>query len=612
MKKHLEAAVWGAIIGATAGAFQRGRDQLRKVNFYEPIPHQMASSEILDTWWVWTDHYRQSKPPAALGESFLWGVNYLTEETAFGVRNIKAGISAPMAGSFQNPVSQGSQAFGRTAVWGLLCATADETARYAYFDASIDHDGLALDLTVATAVLVSLAQNVNTVDELLATFTLYISGHKEMERFLYVVNAQPLADGIEKAWPNAIYNFRNSDIYDAVRTFFAILLAVRFSEGKFDAGIRFASGFGGAADHVAIVTGAILGLINESVEEDWRQPIEPQFVAGHGISNDQPPGTIQEFITSISDASRCLRLEVASEPAEGEQAVITYQKPPVIPVSASTKTLFLSLTRSSCWSHGDVLVSASYLSDLVVRKERGCELLLSFQNMGENEQILDPQLTCCDNLKIASKLTSFRLRPGDKSDFPLIVACNDPQGELTCQLALGEHKMQIPFRNPVSWYVCGPFANTEGDAYGKQFKAEDQLTQSAVFNGRSNLPIKWQLQEFPGIRFELEYLFHDNPGACYLAANLKLKPGQRIRMVVSTTTGAVVTVNREQIIRYKDTQFPSGRAVLPYAGEFVSMENNSVIIKLLRDKTPLDSTLVYFLSETGEVLDRIGWTPFDD
>ncbi|MBX7134244.1 MAG: ADP-ribosylglycohydrolase family protein [Fimbriimonadaceae bacterium] len=661
--ENLRSAVMGAVVGATLGAPFRGQNQFRKLNYYEPIPTRMAPSEALDAWVVWIQHLRRGLPPEAISASIFASWLYTTHESAFGLANLGRGLDSPMAGTFQNPLAPGAQALGRAAFWGLALSGDPERAfRYAYFDAANDHDSVGVASALAVmAMTLTAGPGVNATTLVKAAKDALPGGHpahKAIARLLQCFNEGKDAATTYDLLPATL---PTQDPHYAPFNLALILHALLYGQGDFGASVRIAAGSGGASDQTALVVGAILGA-STIIDAEWTDPLGSPYVAGHGLRAVDPPASLAEFadwVVSVSEGSDEDFLVPESVPASVEAAAIPPSGRPVVvpdvevevesveptehteptepgeptdtltvvedpnplasiaaevalPKVAVPKDLLAALDKPADTGFvaiGDLRISAQYIDPPTVVPGKTNRFVLTFKNEGLEERVLEPHLSVPAGWSAAHKLSSFRVRHGEQSQFPIVVQA--PSGELApvtnVRIELGGQDVLIPLLAGQPWYWVGPFVNHDGASFEKAMRAEDVQKTGDTFNGRSDLPIKWTREWCEGVIFDLEPKFNNGAGVVYLWAKVRLGEAGKYRLVVATPVGARAWVDKKELIRYHDVHTPIPRAIQPYVAEFDCGGEAEILIKILRNRDPISPTVIYFLAEDGRHVEPFGF-----
>lgn len=635
MEPVIRAAVQGAVVGATLGAPLKGGPGFRKLNFYEPIPTRMAPSEALDSWVVSAKHVGAGRPAELIPLSMRSHWTYSTHETAFGQANLQAGLYAPIAGSFRNPLANGSNAIGRAPAWGLLFhGDPDAAAEHAYFDASIDHssDGVWCAVAVATMVA-SAAPGTSSTDLVRQALGLLPKGSRAHQAIALCLQQQNKGAEPSAAAPLLPHAVGTQDSRNAALTFGYLILSLLCAQGDFSLAVRTAAGCGGAAEQSALAAGAIAALQAGTVPGEWLDPLGSAYVAGHGLRDIQVPATIEEFASLVVDESQPVRSGLsldADQPSLFGQPTIeaapTAGNPPETPEATQgseakprdpwvpgerIRSLLQSTPNCSHLKIGDLRIGIQYVDPPSAAPSKTNRLVIGFENVGASEIATEPALSALEGWVAASKLTSFRLRAGESSDFACVVQAPAGLAEPIPRLNLkvDRNDLEAPLFRTQLWYVCGPFVNHEGGGFDKAFRCEDVLNPDEVFNGRSDLPVSWVPTSFPGIVFDIEPLFKTGPGVVYLFARVRWGRAGQLRLVVASSPGVVASIDRQRLVRYHDTHEVVPRAVQPYVAEFTANETSDLLIKLTRNLEPIGPASIYFLDEAGALVEPAEFLP---
>jgi len=623
--KNLRRAVLGSGVGATAGAPSRGESGFRALNYYEPIPLRMAPSEALEAWLVWADHLAKGLPPEGLSASMFAHWTYNTNECAFAQTNMARGLGAPISGWFQNPLRRGSQALGRAAFWGLaFSGDPDRAMEYAYSDASIDHADDGVSCAVAVATMASLAgHGANAADYVKAAKAALppgSTGQTALTRLLQAFNAGNDLETMHGLLPPAL---QTRDPQYAPLNLAFIVAGLLYGGGDPGKSLKATAGCGGAADQNALVVGLITAA-DADLDPEWLDPLDEAFVCGHGLRSIEPPRTIEDLADRIASIVRlppaapletapALESDVevtATEPIEEATTAVQVKSMPAVVLASDLGRRLTEVPDEAVARVGDLVLSYKYVDAPVAVPGKSNRLVLTVGNPGASEVVVEPVLQSPAGWLTASKLTSFRLRQGERSQFALVVQA--PQNSIIApvtnlHLTLNKHEVLVPILAGQPWYWVGPFVNHDGMGFDKPYRAEDVQTVGETFNGRSDLPVKWTREVFPGVEFDLEAKFASGPGIVYLHAKAMFAEPGRYRIVAATAVGARVWVDKKEVVKYHDTHTPIPRAIQPYVGEFEVDRYAEILVKVMRNHDPLPPLILYFLAEDGRHIEPIAF-----
>lgn len=562
---------------------------------------------------------------------------YATHESAFGALNARKGFTAPASGALRNPLAGGAQAIGRAAGWGVLHAGDPQAAvDGALFDAGFDHGGEGVWAACAVAAMTAAALGGASTPELLRLASTLVPRDSSSFRSLeLVIKRANSGDGPAAILSAVGFIPGGEDLHHAVRALAGVAAAIVLGHGDFARTICLAAGWGGSSDQVGAAAGAIAGArASEADLAPWLKPLGTDFPIGFGLQGIEPPDSIEAFADRLAEVSAS-----ATQPAP--EAIPAAKPSPDLPSETSVQPVAeeetspadlatvdptampapLPTTAAPTWRAeipavpprsiarrlGGVRATVEYVSAPHPRGQKGVEVVLGFANPGDEELVVEPRLEA-PGYRVGSHLTSFRLSPGARQSFPAVLVRDDPAATAPMLQVSGD-SLTLPILEPQRWYVCGPFPNTEGEGFDRIFRAQDVQQLGEVFNGRSHMPVQWHEAELPGLEFDLERVFGDQPGTVFLWGRLRWPEVKPVKVVAASAVGIVLWADRQQIVRYQDTHRPAPRAILPYAGEFAAGEVTEVLVKVLRGRDPLPPVALYFLTATGDLVEPAAFEP---
>jgi hypothetical protein len=253
---------------------------------------------------------------------------------------------------------------------------------------------------------------------------------------------------------------------------------------------------------------------------------------------------------------------------------------------------------------GNIRLSVQYLDDPIIQVGQTNRFVFNFANLGEESQELHTSLSAPEGWESKSHLSSFRLEPGQSSAFPVVVKpTKEPEGRgANLKLRLNKVDVLVPMLVSQRWSWIGPFVNHAGAGYERSFPPETEIDPAAGYNGRSDLPVRWQQESFPGVVFDLDSKFRTGPGVIYLYGRLRFESNETLRMVTASPVGVVVWINGERKLWYHDVHEPVPRSEDRYVTEFAPGEEVTILVKVLRNMQPIGPTTIYFLDQSGKVV----------
>lgn len=644
MSSPLDAAIRGALVGATLGAPLRGAITWRPITFYQPIPTRMAQSDSLDAWLVAAGCLREGTMPQQVSEAFAQHFSSTTSPPVARFQ-LSIGLRAPLSGSFRSSDPENSEAFGRALVWGMLFPGGLAQAReFAWYDAASDHAGEGVWCAVACASLLSAtlggARLERAVQLALETLPPESKGRKVAHWVLDAKEQSTPAADFHKELPHKL---NTTDPQNAVLNLGWILSGLLLSKDTFDDAICTAVGCGGSADQVGMVVGAVTAARIAEVPDEWLRPLGDRYVAGPALLHIEPPATIEEFGQLVASSARLVTMAAVTtddsptEPAPSEVAgpdgdgtappptasteesssdqpvpIGEHEEPapfaetkPAEPARAKDLPPAFPSSDTTVMVAGDIVVFVQFIDPPVAFRERSIRMNIALLNPTRQDRVIEMQLITPAGWQVATRLGSFRLRSGEKVCIAAVVRPTDLHGDqstLSFGLRVNDQHVNVPILPSQEWYWVGPFPNIEGEGFDRTYRAEDVLNTREVFNGRSNLGIRWQAEQFPGVIFDLEDKFANGPGVVYLYLRCQFPEREKLRIICAASTGVVVTIDRQKVLWYHDAHVPIPRPVQPYVAEFVPGDETHILVKVLRNKQPLLPLVMYFLRPDGTLV----------
>lgn len=628
----------GAILGGTLGAPHRGRKAWRRLRFFEPIPSRMSPHHTLDAWLPAAKHLKERGKPELYAKRLIAHWHSSEEGSRFGLANVRAGLTAPLSGSIRNPLPFGSEAFGRAAFWGLAFhGSPDEAAKWAMWDASIDHEGRGADLPAAIAWMIASPEPATrSLPGALAIADDAVN--PAIEALLAKIESP---DDAYRAMETHLKDF---DTLDAARTFCHIALGALCGE-SFEDACCLAVSCGGATDQAGVALGAWAGARME-IPSEWRAVASEDYVGSHSLRHMPSPETIEEWTRWLEEARTIAspepaptpeeeraEVEVEAAPEPEEDKVSAEEAPDEEPVDEAD-----SADQSEEPSDKDQDISKEAeieepvdvpMPSLDWRPEEGSTFaeahgcLLRFALMDRPTVApstpisLALRFSCDEEKEVRGKITempnwavktrmpsSFKVQPDHCAEFPAILLAQESSALREMPfLRMNRREVPLPLLRGERWWIAGPFKNDAGEAFEQVIKAESEPKLDWSFNGRSNLPCPFQEHWLEGRMLDLEPLFVGGPGALVLWARIALpKPG-RYQIVVASDVGAIVRVDGEVVRRYHDDRPNVPRAVEPFTASFDAGETTQVVIKALRNRRPTAPLAVYFMDMRGDLVE---------
>ncbi|QTH41984.1 ADP-ribosylglycohydrolase family protein [Cohnella sp. LGH] len=135
----------GKNIGGTLGAPVEGSKELLNLTFYPKLPDGPLENDDLDLQLVWLhalEQYGARLTAVELGQEWVEHVFFPFDEYGYALTNLRRGLTAPVAGWFNNPFTHCMGSPIRSEIWAMAAPGAPHVAAYyAYQDAIVDHAG---------------------------------------------------------------------------------------------------------------------------------------------------------------------------------------------------------------------------------------------------------------------------------------------------------------------------------------------------------------------------------------------------------------------------------------------------------------------------------------
>lgn len=649
MENRINHAVHAAVAGITLGAPRIGRTQYQKLNGFDPIPSRMAASPLLDSWIVWAKALTENKPPHQLGQFLLENLYDQTDETAFGLMNLRRGLSAPISGSLDNPLSDGSRALFRAIFWGLTHRNQPELAgTYAFYDSSIDHSGEGVWIPAAFAYAVSVSWDGMSANEFWEAVSSALPPHSELHR----VGPHLLTNVEHTESPQEFANqfsrrFPALDRKGIVATASFVLLGLlNARQNPQNAGL-ISAGCGGQADIVTACSLAIAVNLWEPLDSNFLEPLGKDYIGTHALRHITPPPTITEFAESVKNAAPpepvivepiteepvvevTAALEPDSEetaPVETESVTQNNEDPVTEPAEVETQEepipetpVFINQVPTYPSSLSKLIssepnyfvidlkgieVTVHYFDEPVgIEPVRKLQIVIKNVAADPNFQL---SLSCPPEWQLAHKVGDARIEVGAEVQFPIVLKPGiKPILNPQLQLLVNQMSVLIPFIKPQSYWILGPFVNIEGNGFIYTHSPEkvDQKIQTwdAPFAGRSDIGIRWANYYSSGIQFDVEPIFNQGAGVTYLYAHVQWEQAGALRVMGQFAGGLKIWIDSKEVLSYNDTTQKTVRLGESTTADFMTQGESHILIKVTRGKDPVTPLQLAFFDETGKVI----------
>ncbi len=565
MDERAPHAILAAIAGFTLGAPRVGTRNFVRLGGYEPIPQRMAPSAILDSWLVWAQK-STGVPAHQIDILLLEHLPDHTEETAFGLANLRQGFGSPLSGSLENPLGNGPRALLRSAYWGLAFGgDPDSAVRYASYDAGIDHadDGI----WTATALAGALATNPESAPAFWDEVSSRLPESSQMHALgpvLLQKSASP--EGVQEFTGQFDRQFPEIDPRGAVATLARALLAVLSASDAWSA-IRLAGGSGGSSDISAALAGLIGARLYGPLSDEHLDPLGTTYIASHCLRLD-PPATIAEFVKRI-----CIPLEPTGGP------------------DFDLSTVPRSFTRSV----GDQLIQVRYkeehfkqdtgLAELAIKNPAAApaaiELLAPAEWVGKGIDSVPPGESSHGTIRLSREARLFSRE---------------------ARLRLAGSDAIIPMAAPASWRVLGPLTPPVGLPAPAERIGGSAIDYHEVHATRSGYPAKWEILPGGHAVLDVEPVFAGGPGAVYMAGRIRWRESLPVTLWARAIGDLHVWIDGHLVLRLNDAEARSGLPLPREMAEIPASETQEIVVKLVRENRAIPPVTLAFFDEMGRVV----------
>jgi hypothetical protein len=255
----------------------------------------------------------------------------------------------------------------------------------------------------------------------------------------------------------------------------------------------------------------------------------------------------------------------------------------------------------------------TYLDEPVVGPQQSLRMNLIFRSLVDEDREVIPEFIAPEGFKAATRMAPFLLRARAEQAFPVVLQ-SPPGGvheRVFARVKAGTAEYRTPILPAQLWHLVGPFVNHEGTGFERSYPAESNIRAGQIYNGRSDLAVRWEGRWFSGTSFDLEADFKSGPGVALLWARVRLPGAGRYRLFCASSVGVVCTVDGMKVLAYHDEHQPDLHDKARYSGSFSSTGDSVVLIKVLRNKKPLQPLVISFFTEDGQVVYPLAFLPMD-
>lgn len=314
----------GKSIGGTLGLPAEGKMERLNFTFYDPVPTVAPPNDDLELQLVWlhlVENAGNSLTQQDFARAWLDHIHYMWDEYGICRWNLRRGVPAGHAGTFENPFQSGMGSPIRSEIWACLFpGDPSSAAHYAALDASLDHGPEGIAGEVLFAALQSAIAGGVSIEDALAAAIGHIAGSGETARAVELVRAA-FRDGVE-AWAcrqELLRQHGNENFTHAPLNVALTIWALLYGRGDFEKSILLAVNAGYDTDCTAATAGATLGLAlgAQAIPQRWSAPLGEAVHIGPGIRGIHAPQTLTELTRRSMSLIGRLERKSGGAPAAG-------------------------------------------------------------------------------------------------------------------------------------------------------------------------------------------------------------------------------------------------------------------------------------------------------
>ena len=284
-------AAWiGKNIGGTFGAPYEGKREYLDIKDFASEAGAPLPNDDLDLQLIWL-HAVEKLTPArvnaqTLGEMWMSFIPAHWNEYGNCKANMLAGLPAPISGDYKNSWKHSNGAWIRTEVWACLAPAAPEVAaKYAIFDASVDHG--TGEGTAAAAFVAAMESAAFLEKDLRKLINVGLGAIPEESRMADTIRhlLECYDNGMTSREARDSILARNADIgtgwFEAPSNVAYAVLGLLYGEGDFKKSMIEAVNCGDDTDCTGATVGALLGIMGgtAALPEDWRAHVGDDIVS---------------------------------------------------------------------------------------------------------------------------------------------------------------------------------------------------------------------------------------------------------------------------------------------------------------------------------------------
>lgn len=312
----------GKSIGGTLGLPAEGRTERLDFTYYDPVPDRAPPNDDLELQLVWLrllERHGSDLDADILGQGWLDHIHYIWDEYGRCRWNLRRGVPAAAAGSYENWFASGMGSPIRSEIWA--CAAVGDARRaeaWARLDSALDHGPEGAAGEVFFTVLECLALAGRPLSAAFAEARARLDPTSETAAALRLVCDEHGRGSEVWATRDLLVANHGSDNFTHAPLNVALTAwALLFGAGDVDATLLLAVNGGWDTDCTCASAGAILGALGgpAGFARRWTDPIGDGVWLGPGmIGLDGAPTTLGE-LTARSVALAQQRLSPSLVPA---------------------------------------------------------------------------------------------------------------------------------------------------------------------------------------------------------------------------------------------------------------------------------------------------------
>ena len=319
----------GKSIGGTLGLPVEGQLGPLSLTYYDPVPTLAPPNDDLELQLVWLDLVENSNGRLLaedFGRAWIRHIHYMWDEYGRCRWNLRRGVPATAAGTFENWFESGMGSPIRSEIWACLFPGDPESAGYyGGLDASLDHGVEGIAGEVFLAAMQSLILGGQSVPDALEQSRRMIPASSETAHVLALITDE-YQHGID-LWESRRRLLRvhhHENFTHAPINVGLAVWALLHGKGDFEKSILLSTNAGYDTDSSTATVGATLGLTLglEGLPSRWKDPIGDGVYLGPGIRNlSNTPMTLKELTERVVILQGKLERRILAEiPWEGSES----------------------------------------------------------------------------------------------------------------------------------------------------------------------------------------------------------------------------------------------------------------------------------------------------